>query len=73
MKKLLVVFAVAVSLAACNNAADSTADAKDSIDSVANEKIEAVDSTAEQKMDQIDSTAEQAKDSLNKIDSAVKN
>ena len=72
MKKLLVVFAVAVSLTACNNAADSTADAKDSIDSVANEKIDAVDSTAEQKIDKIDSTAEQAKDSLNKIDSAAK-
>jgi hypothetical protein len=72
MKKLLVVFAIAGSLVACNNAADSTADAKDSVDSVATEKKEMIDSTAEQKMDKIDSTAAQAKDSLNKIDSAAK-
>jgi hypothetical protein len=37
MKKLLVVFAIAGSLVACNNAADSVADAKDSVDSVASE------------------------------------
>lgn len=72
MKKLLVVFAIAGSLIACNNAADTTADAKDSIDSVASETKEVIDSTAEQKMDKVDSTAEQAKDSLNKIDSAAK-
>lgn len=70
MKKLLVVFAIAGSLFACNNAADTTADAKDSIDSVASETKEMIDSTAEQKMDKVDSTAEQAKDSLNRIDSA---
>ena len=69
MKKLLVVFAVAVSLTACNNAADSTEAAKDSIDSAATEKIDAIDSTADQKMDAVDSTADAAKDSLNKIDS----
>ena len=62
MKKLLVVFAIAGSLFACNNAADTTADAKDSIDSVASETKEV-----------IDSTAEQAKDSLNMIDSAANN
>lgn len=66
MKKLLVVFAIAGSLIACNNAADSTADAKDSIDSVAAEKKEMIDSTAEQRIDRVDSIAEQAKDSLNK-------
>ncbi len=70
MKKLLVVFAIAGSLISCNNAADSTADAKDSIDSVASEKKEMIDSTADQRMDRVDSTAEQAKDSLNKMDSA---
>ena len=62
MKKLLVIFAIAGSLFACNNAADTTADAKDSIDSVASETKEV-----------IDSTAEQAKDSLNMIDSAANN
>ncbi len=72
MKKLLVVFAIAGSLVACNNAADSTADAKDSVDSVASETKEMIDSTAEQKMDNVDSLAERKKDSLDKIDSAAK-
>lgn len=72
MKKLFLVFAIAGSVVACNNAADSTAEAKDSIDSVASETKEVIDSTAEHKMDVVDSTAEQAKDSLNKIDSAKK-
>lgn len=72
MKKLLVIFALAGSLVACNNAADSTADAKDSVDSVASETKDMIDSTAEHKMDVVDSTAEQAKDSLNKVDSAKK-
>lgn len=72
MKKLLVVFAIAGSLVACNNAADSTADAKDSVDSVASETKDMIDSTAEQKMDNVDSLADQKKDSLDKIDSAAK-
>ena len=72
MKKLLVVFAIAGSLIACNNAADTTADAKDSIDSVASETKEMIDSTADQKMDKVDSTAEVKKDSLDKMDSAAR-
>ena len=72
MKKLLMVFAIAGSLVACNNAADSTENAKDSVDSVASETKEMIDSTAEHKMDVVDSTAEKAKDSLNKVDSAKK-
>ena len=72
MKKLLMVFAIAGSLMACNNAADSTENAKDSVDSVASETKEMIDSTAEHKMDVVDSTAEKAKDSLNKVDSAKK-
>lgn len=70
MKKLFLVLAITGSMVACNNAADSTAEAKDSIDSVASETKETIDSTAEQKMEAVDSTAEQAKDSLNKVDSA---
>ncbi len=72
MKKLFLVFAIAGALTACNNAADSTAEAKDSIDSVASEKKEMVDSTAEAKKDVIDSTTEQKKEALDKIDSASK-
>lgn len=72
MKKLLVVFAIAGSLIACNNSSDSTADAKDSVDSVASETKDMIDSTAEQKMDNVDSAAQQKKDSLDKVDSAAK-
>jgi len=72
MKKLLVVFAIAGSLVACNNSADTTENAKDSVDSTASEKKEMVDSTADQKKDMIDSTAEHKKDSLDKMDSAAK-
>ena len=71
MKKLLVIFAIAGSLVACNNAADSTENAKDSVDSVASETKDMIDSTAEQKMDKVDSTAEVKKDSLDKKDSAA--
>ena len=71
MKKLFLVFAIAASMVACNNEADSTADAKDSIDSAASETKDMIDSTAEQKMDNVDSLAEQKKDSLDKIDSAA--
>jgi len=76
MKQLFVLFAAAAFLASCNNASDTAADAKDSLDSIANEKIENIDSSAEARKDVIDSTTEQKKaelDSLNKtIDSVRK-
>ena len=72
MKRLFVILAVAGSLVACNNSADSTAEKKDSLDSLASEKKEMVDSSAEQKKDAIDSTTEQKKDVLDKIDSSTK-
>ena len=49
MKKLFLVLAIAGAVTACNNAADSTAEAKDSLDSTASERKEMIDSTAEQK------------------------
>lgn len=72
MKKLFIVLAVAGALTACNNSADTTAEKKDSIDSVAGERKEAIDSTAEQKKDVVDSTAEQKKEALDKLDSLNK-
>lgn len=72
MKKLFLVLAIAGALTACNNAADSTADAKDSLDSLASEKKEMIDSTSEEKKDVIDSTTEQKKEALDKMDSASK-
>jgi hypothetical protein len=76
MKKYLVVFALTAVVAACNNASDSTAEAKDSLDSIAAEGKEAIDSSAEARKDAIDSTTEQKKeaidprDSLNRADTA---
>ena len=75
MKKLFVVFAIAGALTACNNASDSAAATKDSIDSVAGEKKEAIDSVASEKKEAIDSTAEQKKevvDSVTKGDTTKK-
>jgi hypothetical protein len=69
MKKLFVSFLIAGSLVACNNSADSTGEAKDSIDSVASEKKDVLDSTTEEKKDMIDSTAEQKKEALDRLDS----
>ena len=59
-------------MTACNNAADSTADAADSIDSIANAKKENIDSIAEEKKEVIDSTAEQKKAALEGRDSTAK-
>lgn len=64
MKKVFLVFAIAGSLVACNNAADTTGEKKDSIDSVANATKDMVDSTASQTKDAIDSTAEAKKDMI---------
>lgn len=69
MKKFLAVFALAGTLVACNNASDSAADAKDSLDSIASERKEVIDSSAEARKDVIDSTTEQKKEAIEKIDS----
>ncbi len=69
MKKLFIVFAVAFAFTACNNSAETAADAKDSLDSIANEKKEVIDSTADVKKDVIDSTTEQKKEAIEKLDS----
>jgi hypothetical protein len=71
MKRLLIIFAVAGSLAACNNSANSTGDRKDSLDSMANEKKDMVDSNAQQQKDKIDSTTELKKDAIDRTDSSI--
>ena len=69
MKRILVIFALAGSLVACNNSADTAADKKDSIDSMASEKKDVIDSNAQEQKDKIDSTAEQRKDAVDRADS----
>lgn len=72
MKKVFLIFATAVSLAACSNSADTAADKKDSIDSAASEKKEMIDSTADQRKDAVDSAADKMKTGVDKMDSARK-
>jgi len=72
MKRIFVIFALAGSLVACNNSADSTEQTKDSIDSSATEKKEMIDSSAEQKKDMVDSSAERKKDAVDRADSLTK-
>ena len=72
MKKVLFVFVTAAALVACDNAADSEARAKDSLDSIANAKKEVIDSSAEQRKEVIDSTTEQKKQALDSLDALEK-
>ena len=72
MKRFLTIIALAGTLAACNNSADSAAEQKDSLDSLAGEKKEMIDSTAEQKKDMIDSSAERKKDAVDRADTIKK-
>lgn len=69
MKKLVMICALAGSLMACNNAGESTAEKKDSLDSIAGERKDVIDSAAEARKDRIDSVTERKKDSLDRIDS----
>ena len=72
MKRLFLAFAIAGTLVACNNSSDSTAEKKDSIDSMASAKKDMIDSAADKKKAAIDSSAEHKKDALAKADSTAK-
>lgn len=72
MKKLFYITVLAGFMVACNDAAESTDNTKDSLDSIANEKKDAIDSTAEARKDRIDSTTDLRKDSLDRRDSIRK-
>lgn len=68
MKKILLVLAVAGSLVACDNAADSAQQTKDSLDSVTKLQKESVEDAAKDAKENLDSTANAVKDS---VDAAV--
>lgn len=70
MKKFFLVFTLAGTMVACNNASDSASDAQDSLDSIAAERKEAIDSSAEARKDAIDSATQEKKEALEKRDSA---
>src|SRR5688572_23674546 len=72
MKKLFYITVMAGILIACNDAAETTDNTKDSLDSIANEKKDVIDSTAEARKDRIDSTTEMRKDALDRRDSIRK-
>lgn len=69
MKKLFFVLVTAATITACDNAADSEARAKDSLDSIANAKKDVIDSSADTRKDIIDSTTEQKKEVLDSLES----
>ncbi|HTM91834.1 MAG TPA: hypothetical protein VL095_05420 [Flavisolibacter sp.] len=71
MKRLLSIIVLAGTLTACNNSADSTAEKKDSLDSLASERKEMVDSSASEKKDVIDSTTKEKKEAIDRVDSAM--
>lgn len=73
MKKILLAGLISASLAACNNASESTQNKKDSLDSVARQEKNQIDSTAEKKENRIDSLTEKKKDSLDRRDSIMRN
>lgn len=64
MKKVLFVLIAAATITACDNAADSTQRAKDSLDSIANVKKDVIDSTTQEKKETLDSL-EDRRDSIN--------
>jgi hypothetical protein len=70
MKKVFLLLVTAASLAACDNSANTAADTKDSLDSIANEKKERIDSTASEKKENIDSTTDRMKNAVESRDSA---
>lgn len=71
MKKALLIFTIAASLIACNNASDTVDEQKDSIDSALNEQKEIIDSLADEKKDTIETIKDRKLDSLEKVDSAA--
>ncbi|MBO9684804.1 MAG: hypothetical protein J7502_19390 [Flavisolibacter sp.] len=71
MKRLLSIIVLAGALTACNNSADSTAEKKDSLDSLASERKEMIDSSADVRKDVIDSTTKHKKEALDRVDSAM--
>ena len=68
MKKLFLVFLVAGSLVACDNAANTADNAKDSLYSVTKLQKESVDEAAKDAKENLDSTSDAVKDS---VDAAV--
>lgn len=72
MKKLFIVLAVAGALTACNNSANTTGNAKDSLDSVAKERKEMVDSTTNATTNTLDSSAKARKEMIDSTTKAKK-
>ena len=71
MKKLFLVFAVAGSLVACDNAADTAQKTKDSLDSVTKLQKESVDNAAQEAKENLDSTSNVIKDSVDQVKDSV--
>ena len=72
MKKLFIAFCLSAAFIACDNAADSEARKKDSLDSIADLKKDKIDSSAEHRKEVIDSATQNQKDALDRADSLNK-
>lgn len=67
MKKFFAVLAIAGSLVACNDNANTAADTKDSLDSAASEVKDRLDSSTDATKDRIDSNTEAKKDMVDSL------
>ena len=71
MKKFLGILAIATTMVACNNSADSTENTKDSLDSVERAKNDTMENRTDRAQDSLSNVTEAQKDSVNKADSAA--
>ena len=72
MKKFLGIFAISGMLVACNNAADSTDNTKDSLDSVEKAAKDTIENVSDRAKDSVDATMDAAKDAVDAKDSLTK-
>jgi len=68
MKKFLAILAIAGTLVACNNEADSTDDMKDSIETMADSAQNRVEDRADSTVDAIENKSDAAKDAVDSMD-----
>ncbi len=73
MKKLLMILAVAFSVTACNDAANTDGEKKDAIEDSADAMKDRVEDAADSTKQMIEDKSDAAKDSVDKVDSLIKN
>ena len=69
MKKIFLALAISSVFIACNDSADTSNNAKDSIDSITEARKDNIDSMGEERKDALDSLGERKKDAIDRVDS----